>query len=110
MTTRKITPEAEAALRGLATADRKARELDDRIFTLATIALAGGISFKTIGEAHTPPLSAPASRSRFEGGVAGREHRRALARLRSRERTAALARIAEEGNSAAVDHVGWALK
>lgn len=101
MTKRTITPEAEAALRALTTANRKARELDAKIFELATTAIEGGISFKVIGEAHNPPLTAPASRSRFEGGEAGREHRRAQARLRSRERTAALARVAREGNTAA---------
>lgn len=110
MTNRTISPEAKAALRALAAADWKARELDDRIFALATAALAGGLSFKEIGAAHTPQLSAPASRSRFEGGVEGRDHRRAQARLRSREQTAAVARIAEEGSSAAVDHVGWVPK
>ena len=101
MTKRTITPEAEAALRALTAANRKAHDLDAKIFELATTAIEGGISFKTIGEAHNPPLSAPASRSRFEGGESGREHRRAQARLRSRERTAALARIAQKGNTAA---------
>jgi hypothetical protein len=100
MTKRTITPEAKAALRALATADRKARVLDDQIFALATTALAGGLSFKEIGAAHTPPLTAPASRSRFEGGEAGRDHRRAQARLRSRERTEVLARVTQENAAA----------
>lgn len=110
MTTHTITPEAKGALRALTAADRKSRQLNEHIFSLATAAIAGGISFKEIGASHTPPLSPAASRSRFEGGEVGRDHRRAQARLRSRERTAAVARIAEEGSSAAVDHVGWVPK
>ena len=101
MTTHTITPEAKAALRALAAADRKSRKLDDHIFALATTAIAGGISFKEVGAAHTPPLSAPASRSRFEGGEVGRDHRRAQARLRSRERNEVLSRVAQEGATAA---------
>ena len=100
MTKRTITPEAEAALRALTAANRKARDLDAKIFELAITAIGGGVSFKAVGEAHNPPLSAPASRSRFEGGASGREHRRAQARLRSRERTAALALITKESTAA----------